>query len=457
MNENQFMKPLAKIVLGKLGSEGRTRDLRNIALILRDAGAEVIYLGLRQTPESLIVAVEQEDADAVVCITSTHMAIELLENLQSAGGEMATTPVILVRTTASDTAGNTDARDATGEAEQLRRVGIAEVMNSSEVAAQVYRAVYGTEAADRHADNAEDDNARDASQATENMADLLRQARSGSNRAIGRLLSVLEDAREGKTSGDTASGDTAAELLLSAAASSSADARDASVSTYSVTATSSASGDSHVIGITGASGSGKSTLCSGLIKAASGRGRGRPKKSDVPAPKIAVLAVDPSSPRTGGAILGDRIRMTSSIQKPQSSVSGNVFFRSVAGQSGEIPSWIPDAVKLLRSVGFDLIVVETTGVGHVAEIVDTLVMVVTGDYGDDIQASKAGLLELADIFVVNKTDTQEAASVSRDLERMLDSRMESSWRPPVISTVATSGEGISDLWNMIEVLQIYRR
>ena len=94
---------------------------------------------------------------------------------------------------------------------------------------------------------------------------------------------------------------------------------------------------------------------------------------------------------------------------------------------------------------------------QVAEIVDTLVMVVTGDYGDDIQASKAGLLELADIFVVNKTDTQEATSVSRDLERMLDSRMESSWRPPVISTVATSGEGISDLWNMIEVLQIYRR
>ena len=328
--------------------------------------------------------------------------------------------------------------------------------------------MYGTEAVDRHADNAEDDNANDASarhasarsgQATENMADLLRQARSGSNRAMGRLLSVLEDAREGKISGDTASGGTAAELLLSAAASSSADARDASVSTSSVTATSSASGDSHVIGITGASGSGKSTLCSGLIKVASGetRGSGRPKKSDVPAPKIAVLAVDPSSPRTGGAILGDRIRMTSSIQKPQSSVSGNVFFRSVGGQSGEIPSWIPDAVKLLRSVGFDLIVVETTGGGHVAEIVDTLVMVVTGDYGDDIQASKAGLLELADIFVVNKTDTQEATSVSRDLERMLDSRMESSWRPPVISTVATSGEGISDLWNMIEALQIYRR
>ena len=450
------MKPLAKIVLGKLGSEGRTRDLRNIALILRDAGAEVIYLGLRQTPESLIAAVEQEDADAVVCITSTHLAIELLENLQSAGGEMAATPVILV--------GDIDA----GEAEQLRRIGIAGVIDSSEVAAQVYRAVYGTEAVDRHADNAEDDNANDASarhasarsgQATENMADLLRQARSGSNRAMGRLLSVLEDAREGKISGDTASGGTAAELLLSAAASSSADARDASVSTSSVTATSSASGDSHVIGITGASGSGKSTLCSGLIKVASGetRGSGRPKKSDVPAPKIAVLAVDPSSPRTGGAILGDRIRMTSSIQKPQSSVSGNVFFRSVAGQSGEIPSWIPDAVKLLRSVGFDLIVVETTGGGHVAEIVDTLVMVVTGDYGDDIQASKAGLLELADIFVVNKTDTQEATSVSRDLERMLDSRMESSWRPPVISTVATSGEGISDLWNMIEALQIYRR
>lgn len=390
------MKPPAKIVLGKLGSVGRDRGLRDIARILRDAGMEVVYLGLRQTPESFVTAAEQEDADAV-CITShtsDHLVRELLESLQSA--DEGAVPVIV----------------AGDGGEAFRGIGVAAVVetgvSSEEVAGQVRQAV-------------------ESGKAYGNAAELLRKARSGSNRALGRLLSLLEDG----SGADVASGADSA-------------------------------GNSHVVGIAGAPGAGKSTLCSRLVEAASGkiRGPGRPKKSDAPPRKTAVLSIDASFPRSGGAILGDRIRMSSAIQKPQSSVDENVFFRSVAsrGQNGGITAWIPDAVKLLGSVGFDLTVVETAGIGYadfdIAEVADTLVAVVTGDWGDDIQANKAGLLELADIIVVNKADTQETAPICRDLEHMLDMGFESSWRPPVIQTAAT-GEGTADLWNLIEAHKMY--
>lgn len=407
-----------KIVLGKLGSVGRDRGLRDIARALRDAGAEVVYLGLRQTPESFVAAVEQEDPDAV-CITShtsDDLVRELLESLQSAGEGAVATPVIVAG----------DGGDAGG----LRGIGIAAVVetgaSSDEIAAQVHQAAGGGRAEGASAGSG---------QADGNIADLLQQARSGSNRAAGRLLSTLEDG--------TDAGAELRKLLPDVA--SDADSADGS----------------HVIGIAGASGAGKSTVCSRLIEAASGkiRGPGRPKKSDAPPRKTAVLSVDASSQRSGGAILGDRIRMTSAIQKPQSSVEENVFFRSAASRGQNGGAWIPDAVKLLEAAEFGLIVVETSGDGHtdslIAEVADTLVMVVTGDWGDSIQANKAGLLEFADIFVVNKADAQEGDSVCRDLERMLDMGFESSWRPPVIQTAAISGEGTADLWNLIEAHKMY--
>lgn len=395
-----------RIVLGKLGSVGRDRGLRDIALAFRNAGIEVVYLGLRQTPESFVASVEQEDPDAV-CITShtsDNLVRELLESLQSAAEGVSATPVIV-------------AGDG-GDAERFRSIGIAATVDtgtsSEDIAAKVRQTVAGGRV---------EGGTAGSNQAT---AHLLQKARSGSNRAVGRLLSSLEDGIDA----------------------------GAAVGT---------SATPHVIVIAGAPGTGKSTLCSRLIEAASGRSRGpgRPKKSDAHPRRTAILSVDASSQRSGGAILGDRIRMTSSIQKPQSSVEDNVFFRSVASrrQNGSITAWIPDAVKLLGSAGFDLVVVETSGDGHadslIAEVADTLVMVVTGDWGDSIQASKAGLIEFADIFVVNKADTQEGASVCRDLERMLDFGFESSWRPPVIQTAATSGEGTIDLWNLIEAHQMY--
>lgn len=408
----------AKIVLGKLGSVGRDRGLRDIARALRDAGAEVVYLGLRQTPESFVAAVEQEDPDAV-CITShtsDDLVRELLESLQSAGEGAVATPVIVAG----------DGGDAGG----LHGIGIAAVVetgaSSEEIAAQVHQAAGGSRA---------EGASTGGGQADGNIADLLQQARSGSNRAVGRLLSALEDGT-----------DAGAELRkLLADVASGADSADGS----------------HVIGIAGASGAGKSTVCSRLIEAASGKIRspGRPKKSDAPPRKTAVLSVDASSQRSGGAILGDRIRMTSAIQKPQSSVEENVFFRSAASRGQNGGAWIPDAVKLLEAAWFDLIVVETSGDGHtdslIAEVAGTLVMVVTGDWGDSIQANKAGLLEFADIFVVNKADAQEGDSVCRDLERMLDMGFESSWRPPVIQTAAASGEGTADLWSLIEAHKMY--
>ena len=403
------MKPPHRIVLGKIG--GRERGLPDFARTLRDAGTEAVYLGVRQTSESFISAVVQEDADAVAISVDTadHLTAitQIRQRLQSAGLD---TPVIL--------GGDVDA----GAVEELRNAGIAAVVATGtsfeKVAEQVRQAVGGGT----------------VGSSTGGVNDLLEKARSGSSRALGRLLSILENGTgEGRES----------ELKLDGSGAMGGGAK------------------TRVISIIGAPGSGKSTLVGRLTEAASGkiRGPGRPKRSDAPPPKIAVIAVDPSSPRSGGAMLGDRIRMTSSIQKPQGSVDENIFFRSAASreQNGGAIAWIPDAVKLFSAAGFDLIFVETSDVSSaaIADIADTLVAVVTAGYGDAIQANKAGMLEFADIFAVNKADGEDASSISRDLERMLDTGFESSWRPPVVPTAATPSRGTTDLWSLIEAHQIY--
>ena len=427
MEDGEIMKSQspARIALGKLG--GRERGLADFARALRDAGMEVIYLGVRQTSESFISAVEQEDADAVaIPADSADQLAEITlicQSLRSAGLD---TPVIV----GSDV-------DA-GAAQELLSAGIAAVVaagaSSQEVAKQVREAVGGSTAGSGMVESGTwGDGAADAN-------DLLGQARSGSSRALGRLLSILEQ---------------------SGAASSSAIFGSGAENSSTGGAESPGGSKKHAIGIIGAPGSGKSTLLGRLTEAASGkiRGPGRPKRSDAPPPKIAIIAVDPSSGRSGGAVLGDRIRMTSSMQKPQSSVGDNIFFRSAAsrGQSGGAVAWLPDAVKLFAAAGFDLIFVETSEIcpEAVADLADTFVAVVTAGYGDAVQANKAGMLEFADIIAVNKADSQDASSISRDLERMLDMGFESSWRPPVVPTVATSSKGTADLWSLIEAHQIY--
>ncbi len=191
-----------------------------------------------------------------------------------------------------------------------------------------------------------------------------------------------------------------------------------------------------VVGITGAPGAGKSTITG---KLASMSGAARP----------AILAIDPSSPITGGAILGDRIRM-------DDHTGHGAFIRSMAtrGHAGGLAVAVPDAVRVLDAAGCDPIMVETVGVGQVEVSVtaaaDTTVVVVTPGWGDAVQANKAGLLEVADIFVVNKADRPDARGARRDLELMLDLGHRGGWRAPIVLTTATKGDGIDELWNEIE-------
>jgi LAO/AO transport system kinase len=192
------------------------------------------------------------------------------------------------------------------------------------------------------------------------------------------------------------------------------------------------------VGITGAPGSGKSTLTDKLISLLRGDGL-----------EVGVLAIDPSSPFSGGAILGDRIRMQ------DHATDEGVFIRSMAtrGHLGGLSLATPQAVRILDASGKPWIIIETVGVGQVevevAGAADTTVVVVNPRWGDGVQANKAGLLEIADVIVVNKADREGAADTVRDLEQMLELAGERDWRPPVIQTVATEGSGVADLWRAV--------
>jgi LAO/AO transport system kinase len=204
-----------------------------------------------------------------------------------------------------------------------------------------------------------------------------------------------------------------------------------------------------VIGVTGAPGAGKSTLTDGLVAEARRAGH-----------RVGVLAIDPSSPYSGGAILGDRVRMQRHADDP------GVFIRSMAtrGHHGGLALAVPEAIRLLGAIGYRTVVVETVGVGQVevdiAGAADTTVVVVTPGWGDSVQASKAGLLEIADVFVVNKADRPGVDQTVRDLETMLDldplaasverdPAAPAAWRPPVLATVATTGEGVAQVWEQL--------
>jgi LAO/AO transport system kinase len=201
-------------------------------------------------------------------------------------------------------------------------------------------------------------------------------------------------------------------------------------------------GTAHTVGITGAPGAGKSTLTSAAVATARARGD-----------RLAVLAIDPSSPFSGGALLGDRTRMN------EHALDDGVFIRSMAtrGHLGGLTIATREAIRLLDAVGFPWVLVETVGVGQVevevAGAADTTVVVINPGWGDSVQANKAGLMEIADVFVVNKADRDGASQTVHDVESMLDLTRGSGatgWRPPVVSTVGTTGEGTEALWTAIE-------
>jgi LAO/AO transport system kinase len=198
------------------------------------------------------------------------------------------------------------------------------------------------------------------------------------------------------------------------------------------------------VGLTGAPGAGKSTLTDSLITEVRG---GWPEAGAIP--QVAVLAVDPTSPYSGGAILGDRVRMA------QHALDPTVFIRSMAtrGHLGGLSLAVPDAIRLLGAAGLGVVIVETVGVGQmevdIASAADTTVVVVTPGWGDSMQASKAGLLEVADVFVINKADRPGVREARRDLEQMLDLARPGAWRPEIIETTATGGEGVAELWRAV--------
>lgn len=209
-------------------------------------------------------------------------------------------------------------------------------------------------------------------------------------------------------------------------------------------------GNAYRIGITGPPGAGKSTLTSQLIRLL----RNQEKK-------VGVIAVDPTSPFSGGAVLGDRIRMSRFATDP------GVFIRSMAsrGSMGGLAQKAQDAADVLDAAGMDVILFETVGVGQteldIADAADTTVVVLVPESGDSVQAMKAGLMEIADIFALNKSDREGADRLKSEIEMMLHMRSgldcERDWNPPVVKTIATTGEGVQELLDRIRAHENFLR
>ncbi|GAA4694888.1 methylmalonyl Co-A mutase-associated GTPase MeaB [Nocardioides conyzicola] len=241
------------------------------------------------------------------------------------------------------------------------------------------------------------------------VPDLVGRSRAGEARAVARLISLVEDESP---------------LLREVMA---------ALAPYA--------GNAQVVGITGSPGVGKSTSTSALVGELRTQGK-----------RVGVLAVDPSSPFSGGALLGDRVRMQ------DHALDADVYIRSMAsrGHLGGLAWTTPQALRVLDVAGCDVILVETVGVGQseieVAGLADTTIVLLAPGMGDGIQAAKAGILEIGDLYVVNKADRDGADQVRRDLRTMLAlaERPDSAWTPPILKTVAQSGLGIDEVAAEIE-------
>jgi LAO/AO transport system kinase len=199
-----------------------------------------------------------------------------------------------------------------------------------------------------------------------------------------------------------------------------------------------------VVGITGAPGAGKSSLINALLKELTSN-----EKKYLKGRGIAVLAIDPTSPFSHGALLGDRLRMSEHFNHPK------VFIRSLAtrGSLGGLSAKTMEVTDVLRASGFDYIFIETVGVGQseveIASLAETTVVVFVPESGDEVQTIKAGIMEIADIFVVNKSDRDGADKIIRNIKSSLHLRSQTEWEIPVIKTIATQSEGVAQLLKKI--------
>lgn len=203
-------------------------------------------------------------------------------------------------------------------------------------------------------------------------------------------------------------------------------------------------GKAHLVGVTGAPGAGKSTLVDKIISRYKELGK-----------SVGIIAVDPSSPFSGGAILGDRLRMQ------QHALDPSVFIRSMGtrGSLGGLSRTAYEAALILDACGKDIVIIETAGVGQteidIVRIADTVILLLVPGMGDDVQIMKAGIMEIADIFVVNKADREDADKIVAEVNLMLDIAGERSWRPPVLKAIAESGQGVDDIIRAVEEHRLY--
>jgi methylmalonyl-CoA mutase cobalamin-binding domain/chain len=388
-----------RIVLAKVGLDGHDRGIKVVARGLRDEGFHVIYAGLWQSPEAVVRAVSDEDAGwlGLSLLSGAHMTLvpRVLETMRQAGlGDVG----LLVGGIIPE-----------ADVPKMMQLGVARVFGPGTVIHEIAEFLRG--------------------QNPEGQEPLVASVLQSDRRALSRLLTQAARGKGAKTSCGGFAGPTATDDSRPRFPAGRADKEREAADR--------ARGQPRVIAVTGSGGVGKSTLIGKLIEMIR-----RSQRS------VGVLACDPQSPVTGGALLGDRIRM------PNRPADDAVFIRSLAtpgGRSGVAPN-VESMIDLFGRFGFDTVIVETVGAGQgdtaIRDVADVVIVLVQPETGDELQWEKAGLLEIADIVVVHKADLSSAERVESQLRELLNLP---GCRPvPVVRVSSTKETGVAELWAAVD-------